>query len=113
MTPAQIATLDAAAVALELNVDGQLASEVRAIAQAGRTTLPPLRWKSTTICFTRFITDERYRKLRPSLRRWYEPVCPDCGSGFRLAVHPAAPADLAVPSWIAQQSRPPEQGRSP
>ena len=82
MTPAQLATLDAAAIALELNVGAQLADEVRAIAAAARTELPPLRWKATTVCFTRFITDARYQKLRPSLQRWYEPVCPDCAPSF-------------------------------
>jgi len=34
MTPAHLATLDAAAVALDLNVNAQLASEVREIAAA-------------------------------------------------------------------------------
>lgn len=48
MTPAQLATLDAAAVALDLNAHHQLGGEVRAIARAHRCTCPSgdgsLRW---------------------------------------------------------------------
>lgn len=43
-----------------------------------------LRWQSTTPYYTRFITDSRYRKLRPSYQRWYRPIC-DC---VRLSITP-------------------------
>jgi hypothetical protein len=39
----------------------------------------PFAWESKTVCFTRWITDTRYRKLRPSFQRWYRPICPTCG----------------------------------
>jgi hypothetical protein len=38
----------------------------------------PLVWESTTPYYTRWITDSRYRKLRPNYRRWYRPTCQRC-----------------------------------
>jgi hypothetical protein len=34
-----------------------------------------LAWRSTTPVYTRFISDRRYRALRPYAQRWYEPIC--------------------------------------
>jgi len=39
----------------------------------------PLVWEAATLGYTRFITDSRYKKLRPSYRKWYRPICPNCG----------------------------------
>lgn len=39
----------------------------------------PLRWESTTPAYTRWITDSRYHKLPAYARRWYRPICPNCG----------------------------------
>jgi hypothetical protein len=38
----------------------------------------PYAWESTTLGYTRWITDSRYRRLRPSYRRWYRPLCERC-----------------------------------
>lgn len=35
-------------------------------------------WESMTPVYTRWITDARYRKLRPYARKWYRPACPVC-----------------------------------
>jgi hypothetical protein len=40
----------------------------------------PLTWESTTPAYTRWITDSRYRKLRPYARKWYRPACPRCAA---------------------------------
>ena len=32
-------------------------------------------WRSKTPVYTRYISDRRYRLLRPAYQRWYEPVC--------------------------------------
>jgi hypothetical protein len=36
-------------------------------------------WESMTLGYTRWITDSRYRRLRPNYQRWYRPICPNCG----------------------------------
>lgn len=30
-------------------------------------------WVSTTLCYTKYVTNERYKKFRPETQRWYEP----------------------------------------
>lgn len=39
----------------------------------------PYAWESTTLFFTRFITDSRYQRLRPGFQKWYRPICAKCG----------------------------------
>lgn len=39
----------------------------------------PIAWESTTVAYTKFITDERYQKLRPAYQTWYKPYrCSSC-----------------------------------
>jgi len=38
-------------------------------------------WESTTIAYTKYITDAKYRKLRPEYRKWYKPYrCSECAA---------------------------------
>lgn len=50
-------------------------AEQPAPASTGRE---PFAWESTTPVYTRFITDERYQKLRPAYQKWYRPICNKC-----------------------------------
>lgn len=36
-------------------------------------------WESTTPVYKRWITDSLYRRLRPGYRKWYRPICSQCG----------------------------------
>jgi hypothetical protein len=48
-------------------------------------TVEPLVWESTTPVYTKFITDSRYRKLRPAYQKWYRPVCQKCAAASPFA----------------------------
>lgn len=55
-------------------------------------------WVSTTEAFTRFISEEKYQKLNPEARRWYQPIAPGAGSALvrlLLAAEKANEATLA------------------
>jgi len=39
-----------------------------------------LAWESTTPAYTRFITQAKYDKMRPSFQKWYRPICQKCAS---------------------------------
>ncbi|WP_342705199.1 hypothetical protein OHZ10_29415 [Burkholderia arboris] len=39
----------------------------------------PIAWESTTVAYTKYITDERYQKFSPEVRKWYKPYhCSSC-----------------------------------
>lgn len=39
----------------------------------------PIAWESTTVAYTKYITDERYQKFSPEVRKWYKPYrCSAC-----------------------------------
>lgn len=39
----------------------------------------PIAWESTTPVYVKFITDERYQRLRPGYKKWYKPYrCSQC-----------------------------------
>lgn len=41
----------------------------------------PVAWVSKTIAYSKYISDARYRKLRPAAQRWYEPYkCASCAA---------------------------------
>lgn len=41
----------------------------------------PIAWESTTPVYVKFITDERYQRLRPGYKRWYKPYrCSQCAA---------------------------------
>jgi hypothetical protein len=39
----------------------------------------PLVWESTTPAYIRFVSARRYQAFRPYARKWYRPICPNCG----------------------------------
>jgi hypothetical protein len=41
----------------------------------------PIAWESTTPAYFKFITDSRYRKFSPAVRKWYRPYrCSTCAA---------------------------------
>lgn len=49
----------------------------------------PIAWESTTPVYFKFITDSRYRKFSPAVRKWYRPYrCSTCA-----ALSPTQPAE--------------------
>ena len=41
----------------------------------------PIAWESTTPVYVKFITDERYQRLRPGYKKWYKPYrCSQCSA---------------------------------
>ncbi|MDN8102351.1 hypothetical protein [Burkholderia multivorans] len=39
----------------------------------------PIAWESTTVAYTKYITDERYQNFSPEVRKWYKPYrCSAC-----------------------------------
>lgn len=39
----------------------------------------PVAWESTSVALTQYLSDSRYRKLRPTLQAWYRPYrCSQC-----------------------------------
>lgn len=44
-----------------------------------------IAWESTTPVYIKFITDERYRRLRPGYQKWYKPYrCSNCAAGISV-----------------------------
>ncbi|MCI1898546.1 MAG: hypothetical protein LKI85_09230 [Enterobacter sp.] len=44
-----------------------------------------IAWESTTPVYVKFITDERYQKLRPGYQKWYKPYrCSNCEAGITV-----------------------------
>jgi hypothetical protein len=50
------------------------------ISGQGGEDAEPFLWESTTICYTKYITDSRYKRLRPSYQKWYRPICQKCSA---------------------------------
>lgn len=41
-----------------------------------------IAWESTTPAYIKFVTDSRYRKFSPTVRKWYRPyLCSTCAKG--------------------------------
>ncbi len=46
----------------------------------------PIAWESTTPVYVKFITDERYQRLRPGYKKWYKPYrCSQCAAAGKGA----------------------------
>lgn len=67
----------------------------------------PIAWESTTVCYTKYITDSRYMKLRPEFRKWYRPYrCKSCEAqpAIQLESEPIGYANITddgrVGSWL-------------
>jgi hypothetical protein len=94
----------------------ELIAEVERLRAAGsEPDAEPLKWESTTLFYTRFITDSRYQRLRPSFQKWYKPICDNCGTapaagtekdavGEKMAawLYGLSKSALPYPSWATK-----------
>lgn len=66
----------------------QLAIAIEAEKRIAELTAPDgnaIAWESTTPVYIKFITDERYQKLRPGYQKWYKPYrCSNCAAGITV-----------------------------
>lgn len=66
----------------------QLAIAIEAEKRIAELTAPDgnaIAWESTTPVYIKFITDERYQKLRPGYQKWYKPYCcSNCAAGISV-----------------------------
>ncbi|WP_368526226.1 ead/Ea22-like family protein [Enterobacter asburiae] len=59
------------------------AAETR-IAELSTLQGKPIAWESTTPVYIKFITDERYQRLRPGYKKWYKPYrCSQCAAACK------------------------------
>ncbi|WP_261533597.1 hypothetical protein [Burkholderia multivorans] len=57
----------------------QFVDVVRALLAAHPGQPEPIAWESTTVAYAKYITDERYQKFSPEVRKWYKPYrCSAC-----------------------------------
>ncbi|UOH49839.1 ead/Ea22-like family protein [Enterobacter ludwigii] len=70
-----VETRDVLALLDELEAKDQRIAELSAL--QGK----PISWESTTPVYVKFITDERYQRLRPGYKKWYKPYrCSQCAA---------------------------------
>lgn len=59
----------------------ELEAKDRRIAEMSALQGKPIAWESTTPVYVKFITDERYQRLRPGYQKWYKPYrCSQCAA---------------------------------
>ncbi|WP_319796352.1 ead/Ea22-like family protein [Enterobacter cloacae] len=59
----------------------ELEAKDRRIAELSALQGKPIAWESTTPVYVKFITDERYQRLRPGYKKWYKPYrCSQCAA---------------------------------
>lgn len=70
----------------------------------------PIAWESTTAVYTKYITDERYQKFSPEVRKWYKPYrCSACTepraevTGWQ-PIETAPPDTEVVVFWLDPES---------
>lgn len=67
--------------ALEVAIERMEAAERRNAELTEIIQGKSIAWESTTSVYVKFITDERYQKLRPGYREWYKPFqCSKCAA---------------------------------
>lgn len=58
-----------------------LGAAEKRIAELSALQGKPIAWESTTPVYVKFITDERYQRLRPGYKKWYKPYrCSQCAA---------------------------------
>lgn len=63
----------------------QIEAAERRIAELTNPDGNAIAWESTTPVYIKFITDERYRRLRPGYQKWYKPYrCSNCAAGITV-----------------------------
>lgn len=59
----------------------ELEAVEKRIAELSSLQGKPIAWESTTPVYVKFITDERYQRLRPGYKKWYKPYrCSQCAA---------------------------------
>ncbi|MED5700583.1 hypothetical protein [Enterobacter ludwigii] len=59
----------------------ELEAKDQRIAELSALQGKPISWESTTPVYVKFITDERYQRLRPGYKKWYKPYrCSQCAA---------------------------------
>lgn len=59
----------------------ELEAKDKRIAELSSLQGKPIAWESTTPVYIKFITDERYQRLRPGYKKWYKPYrCSQCAA---------------------------------
>ncbi|MCM7668178.1 ead/Ea22-like family protein [Enterobacter asburiae] len=59
----------------------EMEAKDRRIAELSALQGKPIAWESTTPVYVKFITDERYQRLRPGYQKWYKPYrCSQCAA---------------------------------
>ncbi|HCO1260266.1 TPA: hypothetical protein N7L06_001471 [Escherichia coli] len=59
----------------------ELERKDKRIAELSSLQGKPIAWESTTPVYVKFITDERYQRLRPGYKKWYKPYrCSQCAA---------------------------------
>lgn len=59
----------------------KLEAAEKRIAELSALQGKPIAWESTTPVYVKFITDERYQRLRPGYKKWYKPYrCSQCAA---------------------------------
>lgn len=59
----------------------ELEAKDKRIAELSALQGKPIAWESTTPVYVKFITDERYQRLRPGYKKWYKPYrCSQCAA---------------------------------
>lgn len=59
----------------------ELDAKDKQIAELSALQGKPIAWESTTPVYVKFITDERYQRLRPGYKKWYKPYrCSQCAA---------------------------------
>ena len=54
------------------------------VAELSALLRKPIAWESTTPVYIKFITDERYQRLRPGYKKWYKPYrCSQCSAAAK------------------------------
>ena len=77
-------------------MDGyRLIDAVKSIAKlvlaAENGAVESIAWEATTPCYVKYISDERYRKFSPEVRRWYKPYrCSSCAALAAQGQEPVA-----------------------
>ena len=64
--------------------EAKLEAAERRIAELSSLQGKPIAWESTTPVYVKFITDERYQRLRPGYKKWYKPYrCSLCAAAAK------------------------------
>lgn len=59
----------------------ELEAKDKRIAELSALQGKPIAWESTTPVYVKFISDERYQRLRPVYKKWYKPYrCSQCAA---------------------------------